>query len=96
MKKISLNKPILMGEHQIHCLELREPTAGDCRGISLIDLFQHMNPEAYMQLLPRITSPAITSAQVASLSLPDLAKVMQVMGEFFNEVAPKEAESHTM
>lgn len=96
MKKITLNRPLVMGEREIHTLELREPTAGDCRGISLMELFSQMNPEAYIQLLPRITTPSITVAQGAQLSLPDLTKIMQALSEFFERQSPKAEASPPM
>lgn len=99
MQKITLNKPLVMGEKTIEVVEIREPMAGDCRGINLMDLFNNIDPEAYMRLLPRITSPSLTTAQVAALSLVDFTKFVEAVGNTLNngKADPKEtASSPTM
>ncbi|WP_249962227.1 phage tail assembly protein [Histophilus somni] len=87
MQKITLSKPLVMGEKTIDTLEVREPNAGDCRGINLMDLFNKLDTGAYMQLLPRITTPSLTAAQVASLSLMDMAKFVEAVSKTFNQEA---------
>lgn len=76
---ITLNTPIKMGETQITELTLTEPMAGQIRGVKLFDLMQG-DTGAYIEILPRITTPAITKRQASDLSLSDTLKVIEVVG----------------
>lgn len=68
---IILNAPIKRGETQIDAITLLTPTAGTLRGIGLAALAS-ADVEALIKLLPRITYPALTEADVMGLELPDL------------------------
>ncbi|WP_042860039.1 phage tail assembly protein [Dickeya sp. NCPPB 3274] len=68
---IILNAPIKRGETLIDAITLLTPTAGTLRGIGLAALAS-ADVEALIKLLPRITYPALTEADVMGLELPDL------------------------
>ena len=53
-----LAKPITIGENTISELHMRRPTAGDLRGLKLIDLMTGGTDE-YWKLLPRILTPPV-------------------------------------
>lgn len=71
MTPIPLNAPITRGEAQITTLTLRKPASGELRGVSLAALL-NIDAGAVMQLLPRITTPTLTPAEVAALDPADL------------------------
>ena len=66
-----LHRPIVRGEHTITHLQLREPSAGELRGLSLAELLQ-MQTTALVTLLPRVTEPPITKPEASALSAADL------------------------
>ncbi len=82
MKKITLNKPIKRGDKKITELDVREPTAGELRGIKLLDVVQ-MDVAAYADLLPRISQPVLTPQEFNQLSLPDVTQVMTTVAQMF-------------
>lgn len=65
---------------------LTEPTAGQMRGLKLIDVLQ-MDVTAMIKLIPRIVSPAMTEAEVAELSPADLTQFATETVSFFASTA---------
>lgn len=79
---IKLDAPIKMGENEVVELTLIKPMAGQLRGIKLFELLQG-DTAAYIELLPRISTPAINKAQASNLDLIDLMKILEVAGSWF-------------
>lgn len=69
---------------QIDQIQLREPKAGELRGIKLLDVFQ-LDYAAFEELLPRISQPVLTKSQMASMNLHDLTSVMNKVASFFEK-----------
>ncbi|WP_369969867.1 phage tail assembly protein [Stenotrophomonas rhizophila] len=88
--RIELDVPIQRGEQLIESLQLRKPDAGSLRGIKLVDLLQ-MDVGAISTLLPRITTPILTAADVAKLDPADLVAVGQEVVTFFMSKATRES-----
>lgn len=82
MNKITLSKPIKMGDKEITEIDIREPTAGELRGVKISDIVQ-VDVAAFELLLPRITNPALSSSHVSQLSLKDFAKFSRQVVGFF-------------
>ncbi|RXJ70659.1 phage tail protein [Veronia nyctiphanis] len=80
--KISLSSPIKQGDKHIKEIELRKPMAGELRGIKLLDIMQ-MDVSAYLPLLPRISTPALTEQQIVTLDPADLIQLMTGVQSFF-------------
>ena len=80
--QITLEVPIKRGEQLINDVALRKPDAGSLRGIKLMDLLQ-MDMGALSTLLPRITSPALTPADVGKLDPVDLISLGTEVSTFF-------------
>lgn len=79
---VTLDTPITRGEQVISSVTLRKPKAGELRGIALADLIR-MDVGALQAVLPRVTSPALTTADVAGLEPHDLMQLgTEVMGFF--------------
>ncbi|MDP2431785.1 MAG: phage tail assembly protein [Pseudomonadota bacterium] len=68
---IALKTPIKRGETAIDAVELRKPTAGELRGVSLVELLQ-MDVGAISKVLPRITMPALIPEEIAGMDPADL------------------------
>lgn len=80
--QITLEVPIKRGEQLITDVALRKPDAGSLRGIKLMDLLQ-MDVGALSILLPRISSPALTNADVGKLDPVDLVNLGTEVSTFF-------------
>lgn len=81
-KTITLNTPIKMGDNEITELTLTKPMIGQVRGVKIFDLLQG-NTDAYIELLPRISTPAMNKAQASTMDLIDFLQVIEVVGEWF-------------
>lgn len=79
--RITLDYPISRGDSQIDCLELRRPGAGELRGLNLTDILQ-MDVSSLHRLLPRISSPALTEAEVSKLDPADLLQCASMVASF--------------
>lgn len=78
-------KPVQRGSQAITTISLREPTAGDLRGLALPDVLQ-MQQQALATLLPRISWPALTPAEYAALHVADFtALAVKVVGFFVDQ-----------
>ena len=85
---IPLDKPITRGDQKITSLTLRKPGSGELRGVSLIDLMR-MDVTSLHTVLPRITTPTLTTADVSKLDPADLVKLGTEVTVF---LLPKEAK----
>lgn len=92
LSNIVLDAPISRGDQVITTLHLRRPNAGELRGIKLADLLQ-MDVSALALLLPRISSPALTAADVGKLDPADLVTIATEVGGFFLSKAQRESLS---
>lgn len=81
MTTITLNTPLTRGDKQITAVELRKPNAGALRGLSLLSIGQ-MDIDALTRLAPRITSPALTEAEMRQLDIADLFQIGQEIAVF--------------
>ena len=84
MTKITLTKPITTGNTEITEITLREPKAGELRGIKLLDLLQ-LEYAAHEQMLQRITTPALSMAQISNLKAIDYTKLSAAVVAFFGD-----------
>lgn len=89
---ITLEAPINRGEQTIREVVLRKPGAGELRGLKMVDLLQ-MDVTALQVLVPRISSPTLTTADVAGLDLADLLQFGTAVSLFFMTKAEREALS---
>lgn len=82
---VQLDEPIVRGEQTITSVQVRKPQAGELRGAKITDLMQ-LDVVALQLVLPRVTLPLLTSADVASMEPSDL---FAVGGELINFFLPK-------
>ncbi|CAJ0819162.1 hypothetical protein LMG19087_03674 [Ralstonia wenshanensis] len=85
---ITLDTPIKRGEQDITTITVRKPGSGELRGVSLMDLMR-MDVTALHTVLPRITTPTLTTADVSKLDPADLVKLASEVTGF---LLPKEAK----
>lgn len=81
-KPIPLDEPITRGDQRIDSIRVRKPGAGELRGLKLTDVVQ-MDVASMQILLPRITEPTLTGADVASMDPADLLNVAGEVVVFF-------------
>lgn len=82
--RVGLHKPLARASAEMQPLTaiyLREPKAGDLRGIKMLDLFQSEG-EAVIRLLQRICMPRLSPAEAESLSLRDVASISEAIAGF--------------
>lgn len=77
---ITLDVPIKQGDTEITTVNLRRPTAGELRGLSIADLLQ-MDVAANIKLLPRISE--LAEHQVTALDPADLTQLASAVAGFF-------------
>jgi hypothetical protein len=82
---ITLDTPLTRGEHTIDTVTLRKPQVSALRGTSLAAL-ANLDINALQCVLPRITTPTLTEAEIAQL---DPADLMQLGGAFAHFLLPK-------
>jgi hypothetical protein len=78
---ITLETPIQRGDTQITQVTVRKPNAGALRGAKLVDLLQ-MDVTALTVVLPRITEPTLTTADVLTLDPADLFELGTAVSGF--------------
>ncbi len=90
---VTLEEPVKREGGDITSIQLRRPSSGELRGLSLSELLT-MQVDPLIKLLPRITLPTLTEAEIKKLSPADL---VQLGGEVIGFLAPKAVleQSHT-
>lgn len=87
-KVITLDTPIQRGDTTITKVTIRKPTAGELRGVSLIELAQ-LNVNALQTVIPRISNPILTTHDVAQLELADLLEIGTEVASFLMKKADR-------
>lgn len=83
MKKIELKNPIKRGEKtEITAVEVREPKAGELRGLKLMEVAS-LDVNAMTELLQRITTPALTKQELNTMNLGDFTALSTSIAEYF-------------
>lgn len=82
----TLNVPLKRGNQVITDVTLRRPLSGELRGTKLTDVVQ-LDIDAMGRVLPRITTPMLTEADVYRLDPSDLLQLGGIFAGFFQEPA---------
>lgn len=83
LKTITLDEPVIRGETQIETLVLRQPVAGDYRGLGSVGQIMGGDADALLKLIPRISNPPLTEPEVAALCPADFGEVTFAVTSFF-------------
>ena len=78
---VTLDTPIRRGEQTIGIVKLRKPRSGELRGLSMVDLVK-LEVDALKRLLPRISEPHLTEADVDALDPSDLFQMASEVAGF--------------
>lgn len=87
MKTIPLSTPIPYGSATLAELTLREPKAGDLRGIQLRDL-NVADVDTTLRLAARLSTTAVVAEQLAELHPYDLSQLTVAIAGFFEAPPP--------
>lgn len=88
---VTLSRPIVRGDKQtIAEIRIREPGAGELRGLKLFDVIQ-LDVGTLHELLPRLTQPLLTKDEVRALRLCDLLKAGAALLTFFGDETPADS-----
>ncbi|GLS13616.1 phage tail assembly protein [Hydrogenophaga electricum] len=86
-ESIPLAVPLQRGDQTITALTLRRPGSGELRGLKLMDLL-NMDTVSLSVLLPRISTPTLTKADVEALDPADLLNLGIEVTNFFAPPSP--------
>jgi Phage tail protein E. len=89
-RTVTLDGPIQRGETTIDELKLRKPRSGELRGLSLVDLGQ-LKVDSLTKLLPRISMPTLTEAEVGNMEPADLLACGAEIGSFLLQKSQRAA-----
>lgn len=82
---VTLDTPIQRGSQTVTHVTLRRPLSGELRGLSLASLLQ-LDVAQLQMLLPRITAPLLTRAEIDQLDPADLVQLgVEVTGFFLTK-----------
>ena len=87
---IELDTPIKRGETTHDTVTLRKPMSGELRGVTLVDLVQ-MDVLALRKVLPRISTPSLTDAEIGTMDPADLLACGVAVSGFLLQKSAKEA-----
>ncbi len=79
---VILSTAITVDGKDVTEVQLRQPKAGELRGLKITEVLQ-MDVNAMMALLPRITTPTIIDSQISALSPADLTSLASEAVLFF-------------
>lgn len=85
---ITLDAPIKRGEQVIEHVTVAKPNAGALRGLSLYNVMQ-MDVTTLTTLLPRITNPTLTEADIKAMDVADILSLGSEVTSFFVKAADK-------
>ncbi|ACT14217.1 MULTISPECIES: phage tail assembly protein [Pectobacterium] len=86
---VTLETPIKRGETVIDTITLIKPTTGTLRGVSLAAL-ANSDVDAMIKVLPRMTLPALTEAEITRMELPDM---IAIAGKVIGFLTPKSQQA---
>ncbi|MBZ9576735.1 phage tail assembly protein [Modicisalibacter sp. MOD 31.J] len=81
VETVVLDEPIARGKTSITEIHVRKPKSGALRGVALTDVLQ-MDVQALTKVLPRITDPALTEAEIRDMDPADLVQLGGVVAGF--------------
>lgn len=71
---VTLDTPIQRGKNTVTEITIRKPLSGALRGVGLVDLL-NMDTGSLQKVLPRISEPALTEAEVRKMDPADLLQI---------------------
>ena len=78
---VELDTPIARGKTTVHEIHVRKPKSGALRGVALADVL-NMDVQALTKVLPRITEPSLSEAELRDLDPADLVQLGTAVSGF--------------
>ncbi|MDC8802551.1 phage tail assembly protein [Halomonas pacifica] len=91
-ERVELDTPIKRGKQTIAAVTVRKPLSGALRGVALIDVM-NLDVQALTKVLPRITDPALTEAEIRNMDPADLVQLGSEVAGFLVAKRYKEMDS---
>ncbi|MCA8865597.1 MULTISPECIES: phage tail assembly protein [unclassified Halomonas] len=89
---VPLETPLQRGKTTVKEITVRKPMSGGMRGVSLVDIM-NFEVTALHKVLPRITTPPLTEAEVKTLDIVDLIQLGTALNGFLIPKKFKETEA---
>ncbi|TMU24596.1 phage tail assembly protein [Halomonas sp. ATBC28] len=89
---VPLETPLQRGKTLVKEITVRKPMSGGMRGVSLVDIM-NFEVTALHKVLPRITTPSLTEAEVKTLDIVDLIQLGTALNGFLIPKKFKETEA---
>lgn len=86
---ITLDTPITRGETTIGFVTVRKPGPGELRGLTLKAIGE-VEFGAMIKLLPRVTEPALTEAEVSTMDIADFTSLAVEVAGFLLSKAQRQ------
>ena len=86
---IPLDEPIIRGKQTIDSIQIRKPGASELRGLSAVTL-STLEFDAIAKILPRISVPPLTEAEVAQLGADTMLDVSEELASFLSSKRRRE------
>ncbi|MGO2154613.1 MAG: phage tail assembly protein [Serratia proteamaculans] len=86
---VTLTTPIKRGSTEINTVAITDTIkqAGSLRGLRLVDVL-NFDYDAISTLLTRVTAPALTSTEIATLDTGDFVSFIEELTPFLTKAAP--------
>ncbi|ERS88731.1 phage tail assembly protein [Halomonas sp. PBN3] len=78
---VELDTPLARGKTTVTEIHVRKPKSGALRGVALADVL-NMDVQALTRVLPRITEPALSEAELRDMDPADLVQLGNVVANF--------------
>lgn len=85
---VQLDTPIVRGDTTFDSVTLRSPTAGELRGIKLIDLTQ-FDVSTLIKVVPRISQPMLFEQDLANMGIEDMIAIGDEVANFLPQKGKK-------
>jgi hypothetical protein len=94
LRTVEFDTPLVRGDQTIANIQVRKPSSGELRGLSLSNLL-NLDYGTLETLLPRITIPTLSKQEIAALDPADLTQLGSEVMDFLLPKGAKAALSPT-
>lgn len=91
-ENVELETPLQRGKSEVNTITVRKPMSGGMRGVSLVDIM-NLDVAALTKVLPRITTPALTEAELKTMDIVDLVQLGTALNGFLTPKKYKDIEA---
>ncbi|MDQ7733744.1 phage tail assembly protein [Halomonas sp. SpR1] len=89
---VELETPLQRGKTLVKEITVRKPMSGGMRGVSLVDIM-NLDVAALTKVMPRITTPALTEAELKTMDIVDLVQLGTALNGFLTPKKFKDIEA---